>query len=954
MKGSGTGAVTGRAAAIPAFRLGWARLLLVLLPLAALGVLGDAAMRSHVEQRREEFAGEVSDRLERIAVRSDPDLSIAQALSDIARPLKRALHAPEAGRLAERLRGALPGYGFELFAFDGRGTLTGVIPGSAPNLWLMRKLIGAVASGESTGAGSGPDLDRRLKAVFGNSRSLRSFQQSRGVRMRMQRLKIPVSLFWDAGPAGGFLVVITSEPAVGNRLAAIWAGESAPGSALGWKTCDSDTWRVIGPMRPGLPSRFWKRLEKQGRQDIDTNRRHWEYRLTSEGNVLFLSVPSPSATGRPPLALWWGFIAAACLVSARVIAYGPDFLGPITRLSVLLFVVAAAVPTACAALAGFRALSDRREVLRSEVQRAQVDALRLFDERFEDHLDRFRRRLVRMTSQPSFFGLGSARDAITAFFTAPPFLGHLDLLASDSSSLARVPDTDTAFTPLLPIIQRMALEILAPGLVATPGVRIDASTNRMIREGQFGFTALAIRPRRLNPMNTGTTRPLFYWDYPRTPGRDATFGVFVFDRENLMRDYVATRVLESGALWGTKIRVGAHHLDRAESFPGNAVAWRKLAPAINRSRVLNKPVFGKIRFGRRDWWYAAIVGMNIDRYGFIALYPDDRIEAALDELRAKAYSGMAVMIFLAAGLGALLSRRLTRPVSALAEGVSNLQRKQFNRPVRIEGQDELARLSTAFNEMMAELKDLDVARAVQGSLLPSSYPAPDGYAIHGRCIFAGDLGGDCLDCRTLPDGRILLLIGDVSGHGASSALLMAFIKATVTLWSRSGGSDLALLANRIDSLLRSFPGPKRFLAFFGCLLDPAAHTIEWLSGGHPYPLLVRPSGDVRFVGAPGYPLGIRRRRQPSPSGTTGLEPGDTLFFYTDGFVEALDRTGNPVGYGRMAAMAGEACSAAPAVGRRARHIIESLHEHLAEITADWSDDVTMLVLARLPGGETKP
>ncbi|MBP7634838.1 hypothetical protein KBA41_11775, partial [Candidatus Ozemobacteraceae bacterium] len=572
MRGSGTSAVTGTAAALPAVRLGWVRLLLVLVPLAALGVLGDTAMRSHAEQRHTAFAGEVSDRLEQIAVRSDPDLTLARAFSDLAGPVKRSTQAPQADRLAERVRTALPGYGFELFTFDGRGTLTGTVPESAPNLWLMRRLIAALSSERSTETSQTADLDKRVKAVFGNSRSLRSFLQGRGVRMRVQRMKQPVSIFWDGGHAGGFLLIVTSEPDVGNRLSTIWFGEATPGTALGWKTCDSDAWRVLGPVRPGLPARFWDRLEKQGRQEIDTNRRHWEFRLTSGGNVLFLAVPFPASTAMPPLALWWGFMAVVCLAAARVIAWGPDILGPITRLSVLLFVVAAAVPTACAALAGFRALSDRREVLRSEVQRAQVDALRLFDERFEDHLDRFRRRLVRLTSAPSLYDL---RLAPLAAFTAPPFHGHFALLASDSRAIARFPETDTAFTPLLPIIQRMALELLAPDLIATPGIRIDATTNKVIREGQFGFTALAVRPRRLNQMNTGTSRPMFYWDYPRTPGKKTAFAVFVFDRENLMRNYASTRVLESGALWRTRIRIGAHHLDRTEGFPGNAAVWRK-------------------------------------------------------------------------------------------------------------------------------------------------------------------------------------------------------------------------------------------------------------------------------------------------------------------------------------------------------------------------------------------
>lgn len=949
MKGTGRTESAARSAAVPALRLGWARLLLALLPLAAIGLLGDTAMRSRFEQRRASFAEEVSDRLERIAVQTDADLAVSQPLSSIAQALKKSRREPDAAVLADRLQSSLPGTGFELFVFDGHGTVSGISPRSAPNQWLMRRLIAGLAADESAVPAIAAELDRRLVPMFGSSRTLQSFRRSRGLRTRMQRMRKPVSLFWDSGPRGGFLVIISSEPDLGKRLSAVWAGEAARDEALGWKTCDSDVWRILGSVRPELPARFWNRLEKQGHQAIDTNKRHWEYRLTSRGDILFLAAPPGSAAARPPLGAWWGIILSTSLIFGYFILCGPDILGSIGRLSILLFVVAAAVPTACAALGGFRVLADRREVLRSEVRRAQVDALKLFDERFEDYLDRFRRKLVRQTSRPAFFSISSSTAEIAAPFVRAPYFGHLELLASGSRTLARIPNTETAFSLLLPHIQRMGLEVLAPRLLATPTVPIDAASSKMMREAQFGFTAVSIRPRRLNPMNTGTSRPMFYWDYPRVPGKDATFAVFVFNRAHLMRDYVSTRILESGALWETKIRLGAHHLDLAEAFPGTEGLWKQLTPALHRSRVLNKPVFGRVRRGGRDWWYTAIVGANIDHYGLIALFPDDRIEHLLSELRFQAYSGMAFMIALAAGLGALLSRRLVRPVSALAEGVANLQQKNFNKPVRIDGQDELARLSAAFNEMVAELKDLDVARAVQSGLLPASYPQPACYSIHGKSVFFGDLGGDCLDSRVLPGGHILLLIGDVSGHGASSALLMAFIKATVTLWSRSGSTDLTLLANRIDGLLRSFPGPKRFLALFCCLLDPVAHTLQWLSGGHPYPLLVRASGESSFLGAPGYPLGIRRTRQAPPTGTVTLEAGDTLFFYTDGFVEALDRSGHPVGYDRMAAMVIEACAVAPPDAGRAGHLLDALLSRRTELAEDWNDDVTLMILARLPG-----
>ncbi len=932
-----------------ALQLVWARLLLVLVPLVAAGLLGDAAMRSRWEERRTAFIDEVSDRIERIAVRSDEDLAITQPLYALEQSRRSTGTVPEAEALAGELRQRVPGITFELFAFDAKGTLLGSVPSNAPNQWLMRRLLPGLIADERAAEAAGLDLDRKLKALFGNSRTLDSFRRGRGRAVRLQRMQQPVLLFWDSNARGGWMAIITSEPDLEMRLKRAWAEESAQGMALGWRASDSGRWKFFGEARPELAARFWKYLERQGRQGIDTNLRHWEFRLTNRGNILFLTVPLPASTALPPLSLWWGCILVVSLPIGYFALYGRDRLGPISRLSVLLFIIAAAVPTACAALGGVRVLADRREVLRGQVQRAQVETLRLFDERFADHLDRFKRRLIKNTSGEEFFGASSSTAEIAAPFLSSTYVGHLEMLGSDSRTVLRIPQAETAFTFLLPHIQRLGLKVLAPDLLATSSIAIDPGIEGLFRSDRFGFTALALRPRRMNQMNAGSNRPIFYWDYPRRRKAYATFASFIFKRENLMRDYVGSRILESGSLWGTKIRLGAHHLEQPEAFPENAGIWKKLTPALHKSQVLNKPVFGRVRSGGHDWWYTAFVGSNLDHYGLIALFPNNRIEHALDELRFRAFSGMAIMIALAAGLGTLLSRRLARPVSALAEGVDNLHHKIFNKPVHIDGQDELAKLSVTFNDMMAELKDLNVAKAVQTSLLPSSFPQPPGYSIHGQTLFAGDLGGDCLDCRAMPDGRILLLIGDVSGHGASSALLMAFIKATVTLWSHSGNADLRLLADRIDGLLRSFPGPKRFLAFFGCLLDPVTHTLQWLSGGHPFPVLLRPDHEPGFIGIPLYPLGIRRTRQSPPTGRITIEPGDTLFFYTDGLVEALDAAGQPFGYERMTAVATHARSEASADQFISRSIIDTVTKRHKEFCRVPDDDVTLMVLTRLPG-----
>lgn len=86
----------------------------------------------------------------------------------------------------------------------------------------------------------------------------------------------------------------------------------------------------------------------------------------------------------------------------------------------------------------------------------------------------------------------------------------------------------------------------------------------------------------------------------------------------------------------------------------------------------------------------------------------------------------------------------------------------------------MARLFQTFNEMMAESRELQVARNVQEGLVPAKFPDIPGYSISGKIFTASDLSGDCLDGFRLPDGRFAFLVGDITGHGVAAALLMAF------------------------------------------------------------------------------------------------------------------------------------------------------------------------------------
>ncbi|HTQ80869.1 MAG TPA: PP2C family protein-serine/threonine phosphatase [Thermoanaerobaculia bacterium] len=190
--------------------------------------------------------------------------------------------------------------------------------------------------------------------------------------------------------------------------------------------------------------------------------------------------------------------------------------------------------------------------------------------------------------------------------------------------------------------------------------------------------------------------------------------------------------------------------------------------------------------------------------------------------------------------------------------------------------------------------ELEVARELQAEFLPRRVPDLPGFRFAHSYRTANEVGGDYYDFATLPDGRLALMVGDASGHGMAAALVMAIANAS---WKTALDLDPAperVLALLNRALCRT-RGKRTFMTVFYALLDPATGRLEYISAGHPFPLLRRGDGRVEELGEGGLPLGIREPLTYRP-GETVLDPGDLLVLYTDGLVEATD-PGNVEAFG---------------------------------------------------------
>lgn len=197
---------------------------------------------------------------------------------------------------------------------------------------------------------------------------------------------------------------------------------------------------------------------------------------------------------------------------------------------------------------------------------------------------------------------------------------------------------------------------------------------------------------------------------------------------------------------------------------------------------------------------------------------------------------------------------------------------------------EQARLIEHEQATMLLTRDLERAAEIQRRLLPAKAPEIAGFDLAGYNAPCRTVGGDYYDFLTYPDGRVLVLIGDVSGKGLGAALLMSSVQARVQVLFE----DPEPLATRVCRLNRSIaancPG-NCFITFFAAVLDPATGDLVYCNAGHNPPLLVRVNDEVENLEGTGLPLGIMRDAAYEQK-SCRLESGDALVLFSDGVTEA--------------------------------------------------------------------
>ncbi len=236
------------------------------------------------------------------------------------------------------------------------------------------------------------------------------------------------------------------------------------------------------------------------------------------------------------------------------------------------------------------------------------------------------------------------------------------------------------------------------------------------------------------------------------------------------------------------------------------------------------------------------------------------------------------------------------------------------------------------------VQELETAARIQRSLL-CALPECPGVDCLARLETCYEVGGDLYDLHRRTDGRLVVVIGDVSGKGMGAALLMSSTLSSARVLYDSC-HDPAELVTRLNAVLFRSTEAGRFVTLFVGCLDPASGALHYCNAGHNPPLIVGPAG-LRELAATGIPVAMLEQF-PYEAATATLAPGETLALYTDGIPEAM--CGREF-YGdeRLAAML-RGAGRDVALGVTAQALLADVDAFAAGTPR--ADDVTLLLVRR--------
>jgi len=279
----------------------------------------------------------------------------------------------------------------------------------------------------------------------------------------------------------------------------------------------------------------------------------------------------------------------------------------------------------------------------------------------------------------------------------------------------------------------------------------------------------------------------------------------------------------------------------------------------------------------------------------------------------------ALLILVAGNAGiVLLITLIISPFRKLADWVRALGQGEPQEEMEIDASDEIGEIARAFSEITDKFRktqetlaeqeriqqEMELAREIQQTLLPSEFPSIKGYDLSAYYEAAKEVGGDYFDFVEVGEDRYGIVVADVSGKGVPGSLVMTMIRTAIRTEAR-GEESAAEVLRKVNDFVAEDMKKGMFVTLFYAILDARRRRVCFASAGHNPMILYRASTKKTYYLNPrGFPIGISLSepdlfKRSIEDDTIQLTKGDLILIYTDGITEAMNRRRDMFGEERL-------------------------------------------------------
>lgn len=834
---------------------------------------------------------------------------------------------------------------FDLYVFDDNGKLITPREHNLRSRFLMNHIWQITRSDTEQQNSLYQRIRRQLSTFLGNEFNISLFLENPDTMLEIIVRYNHGRIYWkhdDKNPAKGIVMVFWEIPDLKKRLS-ITTDQTHQNLFSGLSVSSDHTFHKFG--KRSISKELAKQLH---RTFAYTNLKYSIindilYVATNiENTMLIIGKPVTANCYKNSKNVFAALMLFVCFISCAFVALKRQNVRLSIKVKVtMLFLTSTLIP-----LMGFSYLShiyltDKQNTMRTKIESQSRQILTSIDESFRDAASHSYEDLNRIKELFSENHYSDLKPLIKQKIREKKLAG-LEIRDTDSASIIMSQHNEMIFEGMSNVTNAFSAFAIDAQLDTNLSKNVEPLMTMVVTSPEARMLYMFDRPGESHRIGLGSVPLFLYWDLFENENKPL-FILILQQASHILDMLVNQNMLHFLAQSTYKPHiVAARHNNSGRWAPASIFESNELTRFCNRAIYTDTPIANKITINQKEYLVVAQKGRVASDYSFFCFYPYELIRNEIEFLRNITILGFLFFIIVAASAGSLVSNYFLKPVDSLSQGVKAIEAKNSQFRIKTFQNDEFGDLATKFNQMIEDLKEMNMAEDIQKSLLPNTFTDTNGYQIAYYNKMASSVGGDFFDIHNPQPDKIALFIGDVTGHGVSSALVMAMVKAVVRQCLIEGLPLDETIREINDVIFNNFKAKKvnKMMSFIAAELDTQSGKLALCNSGHCYPFKVDLEGNIKEIKSIGYPLGALKKIRKIKTTFEELQPGESILLYTDGIVEIQNEQNDLFGYDRLSselsAMRNKNASEIIA------QFVESSNDFAGNKQPD--DDITMIVV----------